>query len=86
MNISEAAQIAFDLMLQEDFASDLTRHLAWYACHLFWQNPAAPSEETAEQEEEADEEEEDVSSIQDSAQNSENLFSQSISFCYHIDS
>ena len=35
---SEACQIAIDLMLQEDFGSNLTKHLAWYSCHLAWKN------------------------------------------------
>ena len=30
----EAAQISYDLMLQEDMVNPLTRMLAWYSCDL----------------------------------------------------
>ena len=40
MLISEAAQIGYDQMLQEDFASPLKRVLAWYSCELHRQNTA----------------------------------------------
>ena len=36
--ILEAAAIAFDQMLQEDFSHPITRYLSWYACHKFWKN------------------------------------------------
>ncbi|ELU18637.1 hypothetical protein CAPTEDRAFT_226413 [Capitella teleta] len=53
----EAACIAFDLMLQEDWSHPLSRRLAWYACHLRLQQlQASPEEQT----EGADEDEEEM--------------------------
>ncbi len=45
----EAAEIAFDQMLQEDFAHPITRYLSWYACHMFWKHgEPAPAPEPPE--------------------------------------
>lgn len=66
---TEAAQIAYDQMLQEDLAQALKRHLCWYACHLHWSHPPPPVEETPD--ESAKEEEEEV---QVDANNSFSLF------------
>ena len=45
----EAAEIAFDQMLQEDFAHPITRHLSWYACHMLWRHcEPAPAPEPPE--------------------------------------
>lgn len=32
--VTEAASVAIDQMLQEDFSHPVTRMLSWYACHL----------------------------------------------------
>ncbi|KAI0215793.1 28S ribosomal protein S27, mitochondrial [Lamellibrachia satsuma] len=47
----EAALVAYDLMLQEQFNHPITRALAWYACHLHWKNRPPPSEQPTEPEE-----------------------------------
>ena len=52
----DAADVAFDLMLQEDFSHPISKALSWYACHLYWKNPPPPAEA-------AEEAEEDVSSL-----------------------
>ena len=51
-SISDAAEIAFDQMLQEDFSHPLTKALCWYACHLYWKNPPEIIDEVEEEEEE----------------------------------
>lgn len=43
-----AAQIACDMMLQEELAHPITRLLAWYACHLRWQEWLAEDRQSAE--------------------------------------
>lgn len=60
---AEAANVAFDQMLQEDFENPITRYLSWYACHLFWKNPpppAAPGLEAEVETETVEEEDEEV--------------------------
>ena len=52
---AEAASVAYDLMLQEDFGHPLSRVLSWYACHLRWRNPPPSDKEVAEGEQEQEE-------------------------------
>ena len=64
-SVTEAAEVAYDQMLQEDFEHPITWLLSWYACHLHWQNPPVPvvEEEEGKGEEaraEDEEEEEEV--------------------------
>ena len=37
--LTDAANVAIDQMLQEDFSHPITKALSWYACHLYWKNP-----------------------------------------------
>jgi hypothetical protein len=51
---SEAAEVAIDLMLQEELDHPLCRALAWHACHLRLSELLVAGEDQVEQVAEAD--------------------------------